>query len=66
MLIRRISRLTGKSHEREIPCTLEQLAAWAGGKFIQDAMPDVSAEDREFVISGITPEEWKQAFGEAE
>jgi hypothetical protein len=27
---------------------------------------NVSAEDREFLLSGITPEEWRQAFGEAE
>jgi hypothetical protein len=29
---------------------------------IQEAMPDVSPEDREFIMTGITPEVWAQQF----
>lgn len=36
---------------------------WLNGKHIQDAMPSVSADDREFLISGISPEGWTEAFG---
>jgi len=32
------------------------------GKLIQDAMPDVSAENREFLISGICPDCQKEIF----
>ena len=35
-----------------------------GGKFIQDAFPMLTADEREFIQSGTTPEEWKQMFGE--
>lgn len=32
------------------------------GENIQDCLPDVSKEDREFIISGISPEGWKKLF----
>lgn len=63
MRITRVSTLTGKTHTREIDCTSWQLKKWEEGALIQNAMPRVSAEDREFVISGITPEEWAQSVG---
>jgi hypothetical protein len=31
---------------------------------IQDAMPDLSSEMREFIVSGITPWEWEELYGE--
>lgn len=37
--------------EEEIPVTLEQLAEWQGGKFIQDVMPELSPGQRELLIS---------------
>ena len=35
---------------------------WLKGAYVQDAMPDVSADDREFLISGISPTGWDQLF----
>lgn len=58
MIVRRMSILTMKIHEREIDITEEQLEAWRRGACIQDVVPHLSADDREFIISGITPEEW--------
>lgn len=63
MKIERISQLTGVRHAREIQVTLEQMNAWRRGELIQVAMPELSADDREFIMTGITPEEWK-ALGE--
>lgn len=63
MLITRKSMFTGKVHTLDVPCTKEQYEAWRNGQFIQDAMPNVPAELREFVMTGITPEEWKVVFG---
>lgn len=57
--VTQISMLTGHTHTRHIPLTLEQYMAWRDGALIQDVMPDLSAEDREFMISGSTPEEWE-------
>lgn len=62
MQITKKSPVTGAENTREIPCTEEQLAAWKSGVLIQHAMPDVSAEDREFLISGCTPEDWAKLF----
>lgn len=66
MLIKMNSMLTGKIHEREIDVTPEQLKKWKDGMLIQDAMPHLSAEDREYLISGATPEEWNKFFGKPE
>ena len=62
MHIAKKSMLTGNITTREIPVTDEQLAQWSQGALIQDVMPDVSADDREFIKTGITPEEWGTAF----
>lgn len=63
MQITKISMLSGKTHTREIAVTPEQIKAWQDGTLIQDAMPHLSADDREFLMTGATPEEWEQAFG---
>lgn len=60
MRITRVSSFTGIEHTLEVPCTEAQLHDWQNGTMIQNAMPDVPAELREFVISGITPEEWNE------
>lgn len=62
MLIKMKSLLSGVEHSREINATQDQIDRWKAGALIQDAMPDLSKEDREFLITGITPEEWKKEF----
>ena len=64
MEITKTSQLTGLVHTREISVTDNQIDDWMSGTLIQDAMPDVSPDDREFLITGITPKEWADAFGE--
>lgn len=44
--------------------TRAQWDAWQAGQNIASAMPQLSAEEREFLISGATPEEWDAAFKE--
>ena len=63
MLITRTSPISGATHSLEVNCTPEQLAAWESGVLIQIAMPDVEAPLREYIKSGITPQEWRQMFG---
>lgn len=63
MLITRASPISGATHSLEVNCTPEQLAAWDAGMKIQDAMPNVLPPLREFVKSGITPQEWIESFG---
>lgn len=60
MRIQKVSELTGKVNTMEIPATEEQFLAWRNGVLIQNAMPNCTPEQREFVMTGITPEEWKE------
>ena len=65
--IERKSTLTGIIHVREIEVEPNKLHAWLSGKlggFIQDVFPELSADDREFLLTGITPGEWDEAFAE--
>ena len=63
MIIKRVSQMTGILHEKDINVTDEQLKAWYDGELIQRAMPNLSVFDREFILSGITEEEWNAAYG---
>jgi hypothetical protein len=36
---------------------------WKNGKYAQDAFPYLSADEREFIISGTSPEGWKKLYG---
>jgi hypothetical protein len=63
MKITRKSPLTGITRTKEINVTEDQIWAWQNGRLIQDAMPNLSADEREFVKTGITGEEWDQLFG---
>ena len=64
MEITKRSGFTGKIHTRNIPVTQEQLDDWANGQVIQQVMPNLSVDDREFLMTGVTPEEWAEVFGE--
>lgn len=66
MLIVRTSPFTGKVHEWDMPTvTEERLAEWRKpGNHIQNVFPELSADEREFLMTGITPEEWNDTFGE--
>ena len=59
--------ITGVEHTLEIDVTDHQLRAWAnGGINIQDAMPQLTPDEREFIMTGITPEEWQEYVAEPE
>ena len=64
MLIKRRHPITGEYRERDLPVTSAQLEAWLGGALIQDAMPNLSADDREFIVTGFLPNEFEQMFGD--
>lgn len=61
MLVKRKSLITGKHHERELDVDPEVLARWEKGEgYVQTMFPHLSAEDREYLVSGCTPEEWDE------
>lgn len=59
MRLTKTSMLSGTTATREIDLTEEELDAYhASGRPIQQMFPRLPPEDREFVMTGITPEEW--------
>ena len=36
---------------------------WQRGKLIQEAFPNLDADQREFLLTGYTQEEWDEIFG---
>jgi len=62
MKITRTSTFSGVERTLDLPITEEQIEAWNAGTLIQEAMPQLSAEDREFIMTGVTPEEWDEEF----
>jgi hypothetical protein len=63
MLITMISTISKKPSTRDIDITdRELLRIMQGNELIQNVVPHLSPEDREFLITGITPEEWKELF----
>jgi hypothetical protein len=65
MIIERTSQLTGVTHKKEINVTEKELEYYYNGNgCIQNIFPYLSADDREFIKTGITSEEWDNLFGE--
>jgi hypothetical protein len=63
MKITRTSRISAETNVMEIDVTQEQLALWESGMLIQEAMPNIGSDEREFIMTGITPQEWDNAMG---
>jgi len=66
VIVRNRSLLTGKVNEMEINATPEQIAEWQNGGLVQDVMPHLSPDEREFLISGVTKKEWDKMFDDDE
>jgi hypothetical protein len=66
MVITRTSSFSGKVASMDLNITEAQIAAWQGGTHIQFAMPQIGPGEREFLMTGVTPEEWDAMFPEEE
>lgn len=60
MLITKTSIISGITRTLNVSVTDKELDAWQSGILIQDAMPGLSDAEREFVMTGITQDEWQQ------
>ena len=59
MIVKKHNFLTGMEVEMDLPVTQEQLDRYEyGDELAQDVFPELSPEYREFIISGIKPDEW--------
>jgi len=63
MKITRRSPISGIDNTQEIDVTAEQLQAWRNGALAQEAFANATADQREFIISGITSTEWANYIG---
>jgi hypothetical protein len=63
MIIERTSPLTGKVNQMDLPVTQERIDRWAASdELIQNVFPQLNAEQREFLMSGYTQEDWDTIF----
>jgi hypothetical protein len=62
MIVVKVSALTDKTHSREIDVTQDQINRWQASALIQHAMPHLSRQDREYLMTGTTQEEWDAEF----
>lgn len=59
MILKKKSPFTGKVNEMEIPITEAQLEAYyQSGASIQRFFPKLTPDQREFIMTGIPPEEF--------
>lgn len=67
MLITRTSTITGQEHTLDLDINPDQLVRINTGiELIQNIVPHLSPSDREFIMTGITDEEWDNMFGNIE
>jgi len=67
MIFTRIDPLTGVRNTLDLPVTEQQLDQWRnGGRNIQDVMRHLTDDQREFIMTGITPTSWDEIFNETE
>lgn len=65
MIIERTSPVSGKTNTMDLDVTQEQLdRIKLPGQHIQNVMPHLTADQREFILTGITGEEWDSLFEE--
>jgi hypothetical protein len=66
-MVTRRSPFTGKVNTLELPIDDDTFhicsMAYDAGALLQDAFPMLSAAHREYIKTGITPEEWEAVFG---
>lgn len=68
MIIKRKSPYSGKEFKMDIDVTEQQLTDFYENKLglIHNAFPHLSADEYEFILTGIHPAEWEKLFGEME
>ncbi len=61
--IKNTSLVSGITSEMTLPLTVEEfnecMSKWNNGTLIQDAFPMLDHNQREFIMTGITPGEWE-------
>jgi hypothetical protein len=63
VMITKRSPLTGKDNTLELPCTQADIDRWrVGGGLIQDVLPSLTPDQREFLMTGYIQADWDAMF----
>ena len=46
--------------------TRDQIFRWMNGAYVQDVFPELTADQREILITGMSPKQFEELFGEEE
>ena len=65
-VIRKQNILTGKENTMRLRMNDLQFEQWQAGGKVQDVFPHLTIQEREFLISGMLPEEQDEIFNEPE
>ena len=67
MEITRTSQYTGRTHTMDLDVTEEQMTRYAQKDgLVQHIFPNLNPDEREFIMTGCTPQEWTDMFGDDE
>lgn len=66
MKIAKKSPITGKVNTMDLDVTKEELTKWQLGDLIQHVTPRLTPTEREFLITGMTPEEQEEFYNNLE
>jgi len=66
MKITRTSRLSGVTRTMDLDVTEAQVLAFENGELVQRAFSHLTPGEREFILTGISEEEWEKIFGDGE
>ena len=68
MLITRVDPFTGETNQMTLDVTREQINEIEKPghmrRCVQDIFPKLTPDEREFILTGITPESWDELFKE--
>ena len=66
MMVTRKSMMSGEVRTLNLDVTNQQLERWRAGELIQNVMPKLTPSEREFIITGVTDEEWQESMRETD
>lgn len=58
--------VTREDNEMDLNITSEQMNEWQNGTLIQKALPHLTSDEREFLLTGLLPGEFERMYGEEE
>ena len=66
MKVTRKSLFSGQENTMELDITEEQIARWKAGESVEDVMPKLTYDEREFMKTGCLPDEYDDMFGDGD